>query len=755
MQNWWLKLWLEKSKLLCTRILQHLKIPIFAATLLATLVGCSSGDSSFNTSTISTGATYQEINSATDARSSQGSGTNTNVSPEANNVASTPPRPRIGVLNIGSFDAEGLTIAYDIDGNATATALSTSNAAAGVQRGMTLSNPYKNISQPLGFAAVVDNVRQDASGSPIATLVPATLGDVFAKISMPQETQSLDTSNFIGVIGGSRFNIRSSAGSSSSFEKTLGKKQVSALGGSVLIGDGDIASKGGQLDFDLTLNLADWVEDASALKPYGAAAQPLVRVTAQVRNLKVSAVVNADTTPASGLQTDAHQVNLRVSGDLTSKAEVSGGFSVSFGNFNRSWKEVESSAARFLGMSAKISGLSSKDKVGKIPLFGLAFSTKCPSVCFYTFGKTQTAIRSTANGGVILWFYIDAKGNLTLDGSLSAHANGAFDFGVTTGADQSMEPVFESQISKQMPVIKGELKGNALIGTTIAADFFIMGVRAGSASFFTGAQTEATFNGEYLGLGVDTTLDLACKSPQLAVGAGFILKADLNFGLSIKSGIFNKEVLENSFNYSGQWPSETQLKQPGVSVLEGTKIPLWIFKEGNNENSEKACIQVTKVVCDQNKILIEGIARVATPNLLISSQNEAPTIVGFDQETSSFYDPIDTPLALTGQLDSFSSQCEQWTAKAFTSGSSYCRRASADPLETTWKAQMVARVKNPRTLVFSARVIGGADLTPLFRYKGNPYPPGTRYPVNEYWPLLDAVATAYVNVPKCPGTYSF
>ncbi len=68
---------------------------------------------------------------------------------------------------------------------------------------------------------------------------------------------------------------------------------------------------------------------------------------------------------------------------------------------------------------ATLKGLSTDHKMGKFPLAGLVWSVPCPNTCPVVSGNTGTSVDQAKAIGVIVWLYLNLKGDFGVDGSVS------------------------------------------------------------------------------------------------------------------------------------------------------------------------------------------------------------------------------------------------------------------------------------------------------------------------------------------------
>lgn len=426
---------------------------------------------------------------------------------------------------------------------------------------------------PLGLSARVQDVTPNADGSKTVTLQAVTLADVAQSVNR-NVTVGLNADNFIGVISPSA--TKAALGSKVPALMMSGFGGKTALNGGITVRNSRTVSalsaatrpaavQLGDIDLNLTIKLKDMGIDASRMKPFGANADAEFNIAGSIKNLQLTENINFSLT--SGLKS----LDLRVDGDMQIESKLSGSGSVEFGYYSQAWKEVEDAQLKMLGITGKLTGLESKDKVGKFPVAGLVWSTKCPGTCPVAIGATQTPLRAASEGGVIIWVYLTSKGTITLEGSMGARVNPAkFTLGMTMpegGQLSTINNLTNSGTGRliEAPFVDGNLTINSRHGISLDADIFTLGVRIANGSLDVVNDSNTEIKGA-VSYGTTKLGDPwewqgnVCLNTTL--GAGLIFSASINAGVEINTAWSNVAV-GAGYKYAGQWPSEDVIRTPG------------------------------------------------------------------------------------------------------------------------------------------------------------------------------------------------
>ena len=167
-----------------------------------------------------------------------------------------------------------------------------------------------------------------------------------------------------------------------------------------------------------------------------------------------------------------------------------------------------------------------------------------PSGCPVVAGTTQTPLRQAKAGGVILWIYLNSKGEITVDGNLGVRINpGKFNLGVTKTDGGELDIVNELNNTGsgrfiEAPFLEGTLNAEISAGLGIDLDFFVPGIRIANASVDIEARPKFTATGT-LSFGADQLSGPwgfggnGCVSA--GIGAGAVFSAAVNAGVEIKT----------------------------------------------------------------------------------------------------------------------------------------------------------------------------------------------------------------------------
>jgi uncharacterized protein (TIGR02145 family) len=265
-----------------------------------------------------------------------------------------------------------------------------------------------------------------------------------------------------------------------------------------------------------------------------------------------------------------NSADLRIDGDFNFDVKFNGKGAVTLGYFSRAWNEVKDESFRTIGV--KLSGLSSKDKIGKFPLAGLVWSVKCPDTCKVFPGKTQTPLRQAKAMGVIVWVYLTLEGDIyDIDGDFHpARLNPAkLSLGIkkSAGGDfqliRSLKRISSSGRLIEAPALNGTLKAALTAGITIDLDVFTTGVRVANAGLDVIARTGTELTGK-LSYGTDS-LDSSWRWEGEAcftnsIGAGAVARASAHLGIDIDTSWVDAG---GSFDYNFQIPTDEEMDMPG------------------------------------------------------------------------------------------------------------------------------------------------------------------------------------------------
>lgn len=453
---------------------------------------------------------------------------------------------------------------------------------------------------PFGLSGKVSSVTTNSDGSVTATLGEATMADVFD--SADQEISvTLNADNFIGVIAPPA--TRATEDAVAAYNSTASARLNSigatgdsgikyAINGGIVVRNGTNSSASSQgvsrlavteldrIDLNLTVPLADMGIDVSGMDPDAAFV-----ITGSLENLILDHALDFDL--ISGLK----KLEMIVSGQINVEAKLNTSGSTTLGYYSDAWDQVEAAQVDLLGVSAKLTGLDSEDKFGKYPVVGLVWSIPCLNGCTTNIGDTQGAVEMAKLGGVIVWICLDAKGKITLDGEIGARVNSAnFSVGVEMPAGGDLDIVYSltnggGKRLFELPYINGSGDFAARTGVAIDVDGFALGVRMANVSaelagnFVAGIEgSDGQLSYGTYELGDDWSWEGSSVCLNADIGAGLIFSASVNAGLEIRSIFFDD--YDQSFEYSGQWPSEEEIITPG---WHGIGNSTWYTADGVNE----------------------------------------------------------------------------------------------------------------------------------------------------------------------------
>jgi len=444
---------------------------------------------------------------------------------------------------------------------------------------------------PLGFAGKVVNANTGSDSVTTVTLDSATLADVVQKSSIESNEVALNSTNFVGVIAPSAVRASNMAQPQSI---SLLKQSVTTLNGGVTLSepnyvgreinsvvtalgfsDNSIDITLGEIAINVGVKLPEMGIEPSRFSPYGSGDEASIDLIGSIKNLRLIENHQFDTTlnVVSGVKS----LDVRLEGDIDLDLGFHGGVEAEIGYFSQAWKEVEEEAFKLLGVSAKLTGLDSKDKIGKFPLLGLVFSVPCPppSGCPISVGQTQTPLQAAKAGGVIVWISMGFDGKITLDGAIGAQLNaGHLDIGVQKNENEELVPVREltnngTERLIEAPYLDGGASAVLRLGPALDIDFFTFGIRIVNAAAFAGTELNAQLDEANTRISYGTnalgdpwswmTSNELCF--QYGIGAGAIFAAKASLGVEIDTQLGD---LNGTLEYSGTWPTEEEMVLPGL-----------------------------------------------------------------------------------------------------------------------------------------------------------------------------------------------
>ena len=428
--------------------------------------------------------------------------------------------------------------------------------------------PGADVRFPFGMTGSIIGLLDDDQGRKIVILQGATYADVVKEAKLNIDNITLDSSNFVGVIAPSAVQPASSnMPMAMAATSVAGKDFYSFRNGAIIVGP----SGSNRINSMLSTAAEDGAIPAGTVslnikvKPVeGANAEFVIKGSLD----KIKLTAKKDISIENGFKS----LDLRVDSDINFDVQLAGEGSIKFGYFAEAWEEVEEQEFSMLGVNAKLIGLSSKDKIGKFPLAGLVWSVPCSSLCPVTIGSTDTPLNQAKAMGVILWVYLTADGEITLDDESSltfVHLNPAgLSLEINKTSDDlhlagSLERNSGSGRLLEVLKLKGILNAQAEAGISLDADLFAFGVRVANAGADFVIRPAMQVSGEisygtdglYLPWSWDGT---ACF--QSSIGAGAIFRGAAKFGVELNTS-WKKISLD--FEYENQIPTEDDIYKPG------------------------------------------------------------------------------------------------------------------------------------------------------------------------------------------------
>ncbi len=438
---------------------------------------------------------------------------------------------------------------------------------------------------PLGLSGTIKAIEKKSNTSSIVTLSPASLTDVVKQSNTGFSEIPLNGDNFLGVISPEAVHASSSAANKVSIRKINNNGKIALGGGIVVRTSNNTQNKsflgengsfeGGNIELGLEIKLDEFVDNPNNIEDSQSQAatvrSKVVSVSGKLTNLKL--VENHEFK-----NNKLESLDFRVEGDLRAEVKISGNFKLDLGYYSKAWNEVKEKQFEFLGQSAKFSGLDGRDKIGKYPVAGLVFATTCPNGVCPTFpGQTQTPIRKAKTGGVIVWVFINAKGELTLEGSVGLRTNMGVTLGVkkpTNGKLVNISTVRNPSSGRaiEAPFIDGKAKMESKVGFSLDADFFVLGVRPVNASLALLGKVSGSLESTSLvsygmtKFGDDWSVESGDLCFNASVGGGVIASVDVNIGAEIETSL---KKIQGKLQYTLQVPTDDEIQNVGWHGLLG------------------------------------------------------------------------------------------------------------------------------------------------------------------------------------------
>ncbi len=422
---------------------------------------------------------------------------------------------------------------------------------------------------PLGISGKIESVDSNSQDSSTITLSEVNLMDIVEESSLKESTVELNSGNFVGVIAPSSVTPSSRAFTQKKNNRKAGVKEKSFLNGGVVFissgnknkrdsflgGDGSIDL--GNISLNLEVKLKDMISDPSRLTAIDGTKEGKLVISGSLNNLQIKESHDISSFKQS------MAFNTQLTGTFDTEAKLEGSHKIVLGSYDKAWKEVEKSSIDILGVKLTLTGLKSEDKIGKYPIVGLVFTNPTP---IYT--KTaKSALTSAKAGGLIVWVYMDAKGELTVDGSVGVGTHSKFTLGIDKNHNKGLQVIKNIEKSEngrllEAPFLDGTVSLKANLGVSLEFDTIILGTRVASASINTGVEgtyavgTEKRWSYGFDEIGQPWSWNHDELGCSLDFGAGVKVNADMNPGFEISAGDFKGDV---NLNYSFEYPKKSTI----------------------------------------------------------------------------------------------------------------------------------------------------------------------------------------------------
>lgn len=478
---------------------------------------------------------------------------------------------------------------------------------------------------PLGFSGKIKGIKKLSDDKFELELDEAYLTDIIKTSKQAKISTKLNEENFLGVIAPSIV----SASKQSTLQKTSEKTIKSFIDGGVtfrslknsnrieksFLGDGDSGSVTlGEIALNLEIDLpqvSDSNDNGINVPGEQTKKEAKIVISGSLSDLELY-----DAHDYSLNLIDAYiEMDLAVKGKCNAEVKLEGTAEATLGNFSKTWTEVEKISSDKWGVT--VSGISSDDKKGKLPIVGLVF--KSPAPLFIS--QTNLAVNTAKSGGFIVWLYLNAKGELSLKGATGIALHTDFQMGVNKPKDgeskitKLIRPI-EGQRMLEAPFIEGEAKLQFNLGLSLDVDVFFGGIRYVNTGLdFMGQnslsiRTDGRASYGFDNLGEPWKLDgRMCIDGQL--GAGMLFRANTKFGLEAQNIIKNVNVnLESKI----QIPSKDEIS----SIKEGWVKNLWYkFPE------YKKCINNEIPIAKEQSIVTSNISKKSVTLIATDKDNDS------------------------------------------------------------------------------------------------------------------------------------
>ncbi len=449
----------------------------------------------------------------------------------------------------------------------------------------------ENKAFPIGKSGRVEAVDINGNSAKV-TLSDITLLDVIDDLKVDEQSISLTADNLIDIIIPSYINSSQDV-QTRQVRRRTGDKVF--LNGGIVVTNGkrkrtrDKEQYLEKAELKLGLNIkisADERLKSGAIKKKEVA----FIIDGKITDLKIALKPDID------LSRGSFGIKTIVTGDMDIDISTILKGEFLFGYFDEKWKEFEQSKTKALGI--QLTGLTSDDKVGKIPIMGLMYSV----TNLVTLNLKPKELLSVKNINalndklaIILWVYFDAKMGIVIEGKLGLKSKIKFQFGIDKKEGKKGEDVKHFlPIDKNTPVIEtyvsGKIGVDGKLGFSTAVDVFIGGVRFINLGMFAGLQLKQEFElksddsedakASYYLQNFDDGTKWKWKIPNMVfctkgnLDAGVLFNVDLGIGAKLK--VWKFEVSGN-LAFHDQYPRAKDIANLKVGERTGTwwKLSDW------------------------------------------------------------------------------------------------------------------------------------------------------------------------------------
>lgn len=411
--------------------------------------------------------------------------------------------------------------------------------AAKYSEGQIVALPAGTANFPLGYTGRV-LTKTTTAGQTVLELQPATVPEVFKNLKVDFDTLR-DNARIVGVIApqGGKTTVK--------FTNLTRRNQI----GLSQLTDSELGFKG---NISTTLDLKNGVKLVLEGTVDSLRIIKKMEYTPPVPDAQTGAgtTTNPSGTALSTRAADYKKVISEITGELGVTVKLEG--EVAKGNsevldMSSIWKDLESQGA--------LTGLNDDDKRGLIPLAGLVIQSGITPFV----GDINSGVAALAKqGGVVVWLYLNLKGELTLKGDITV-------LSYKTGFSQkfNLTPTNDNQLESSQPQvptpptsltsgIHATADYTQKIGVTVAADLFIAGIRPLAVQFTPAAfELNAAFSGnaDYDWYEKKFSGSICVDHIQAKLGAQFLARAAL--GVTIKNWSLINGQFEYKYDFDPYW----------------------------------------------------------------------------------------------------------------------------------------------------------------------------------------------------------